>query len=61
MADAADQPVVTRDRKDDYLVALGRQENVDAIVSGDRDLLDAGLEEAPVWTPRELADRLAEA
>jgi len=53
--------VVTRDRKDDYLVALGRQENVDAIVSGDRDLLDAGLEEAPVWTPRELADRLAEA
>jgi hypothetical protein len=32
-----------------------------AIVSGDRDLLDAGLEEAPVWTPRELADRLADA
>ena len=24
VADAADQPVVTRDRKDDYLVALGR-------------------------------------
>ena len=61
VADAIDQPVVTRDRKDDYLVALGRQENVDAIVSGDRDLLDAGLEEAPVWTPRELADRLADA
>jgi predicted nucleic acid-binding protein len=50
VADAADQPVVTRDREDDYLVALGRQENVDAIVSGD--LLDAGLEGAGVDSPR---------
>jgi len=49
---------VTRDRKDDYLVALARQERVDAIVSGGRDLLDAGLDSPPVWSPRELADRI---
>jgi uncharacterized protein len=33
--DPIDQPAVTRDRKDDYLVALARSEHVDAIVSGD--------------------------
>jgi predicted nucleic acid-binding protein len=49
---------VTRDRKDDYLVAIARAERVDAIISGDRDLVDAGLADPPVWTPRELADRL---
>ena len=59
VADPADQPVVTRDHKDDYLVALGRHERVDAIVSGDRDLLDAGLEAPVVWTPRQLVDHLA--
>jgi predicted nucleic acid-binding protein len=50
---------VTRDRGDDYLVALALQERVDAIVSGDRNLLDAGVEALAVWSPRELADRLA--
>jgi putative PIN family toxin of toxin-antitoxin system len=59
VADPADQPVVTRDRKDDYLVALARREKVDAIVSGDRDLLDAGLATPLVWTPRQLAEELA--
>ncbi len=59
VADPTDQPVVTRDRKDDYLVALGRHERVDAIVSGDHDLLDAELEDPPVWTPRQLVDQLA--
>jgi uncharacterized protein len=38
--DPVERPAVTRDRKDDYLVALGRSEDVDAIVSGDRDLID---------------------
>lgn len=32
-----------RDPKDEYIVALARAERVDAIVTGDRDLLDAGL------------------
>lgn len=59
VADPADQPVITRDRKDDYLVALGRQEGVDAIVSGDHDMLDAELEAPPVWTPRQLVAQLA--
>jgi putative PIN family toxin of toxin-antitoxin system len=59
----ADDPPITggatRDRDDHYLVALGIAEGVDSIVSGDRDLLDAGLQTPPVMTPRELADRLA--
>jgi len=55
-----EQPAVTRDRKDDYLVALARSEHVDPIVSGDRDLIDAGLTDPAVWTPRQLADRLPE-
>jgi putative PIN family toxin of toxin-antitoxin system len=59
VADPGDPPVVTRDRKDDYLVALGWHQRVDAIVSGDRDLLDAGLEAPVVWTPRQLVDQLA--
>jgi uncharacterized protein len=45
----------TRDPADDYLVALARAAEVDAIVSGDHDLHDA---DAAVLTPRQLADRL---
>jgi putative PIN family toxin of toxin-antitoxin system len=55
--DPADVPAVTRDHKDDYLAALALNEGVDAIVSGDRDLLEADLD-TPVWSPRELADRI---
>ena len=58
--DPIEQPAVTRDRKDDYLVALARSEHVDAIVSGDRDLIDARLAEPAVLTPRQLADCLRE-
>jgi predicted nucleic acid-binding protein len=59
VADPADAPSATRDRADDYLVALARHEAVDALISGDRDLLEAKLETPPVWTPRALAERLA--
>ena len=59
--DPIEQPAVTRDRTDAYLVALARSEHVDAIVSGDRDLIDAGLADPAVWTPRQLADRLLDA
>ncbi len=48
----------TRDPDDDYLVALARRERVDAIVSGDKDLVEVGLEDPPVWTPRQCLDRL---
>jgi len=57
--DPTDLPSATRDPKDDYLVALARREEVDAMVSGDRDLLDADIERPAVWTPREFADRFA--
>lgn len=56
--DPTNVPTVTRDPDDDYLVALARQENVDAIISVDLDLLDAGLTDPPIWTPRQLADTL---
>jgi putative PIN family toxin of toxin-antitoxin system len=36
-------PALTRDSEDDYLVALAHSSNADAIVSVDRDLLEAGL------------------
>lgn len=50
-----------RDPKDEYLVALARAERVDAIVTGDRDLLEAGLEEPQILTPRQLLEMLGEA
>ncbi|MCP9491942.1 MAG: putative toxin-antitoxin system toxin component, PIN family [Solirubrobacteraceae bacterium MAG38_C4-C5] len=56
--DPADQPAVTRDRNDDYLVALARQERVDALVSGDRDLIEAELSLQVVWTPRQLVNQM---
>lgn len=49
----------TRDPKDDYLVALARVADVDAIVSGDSDLHDAELPDLSIWTPRHLADLLS--
>lgn len=48
-----------RDPKDDYLVAIARQESVDAIVSGDGHLREARLTDPPVWSPRECVERLA--
>jgi putative PIN family toxin of toxin-antitoxin system len=53
-------PGATRDPADDYLVALARATRVDAIVSGDRDLIDAELGKPPVWTPVECVRRLRE-
>lgn len=50
----------TRDPADDYLVALARATEARAIISGDRDLLDAKLADMPVWTPRQFADHLIE-
>lgn len=59
VGDPIDPPAVTRDSKDDYLVALARAQRVDAIVSGDRDLLEAELPDLAVWTPRRLVEHLA--
>ena len=49
---------VLRDPDDDYLVAMARTAAVDVIVSGDGDLLEAGLDKPPVWTPRQLLEAL---
>jgi predicted nucleic acid-binding protein len=56
--DPAPTPHLTRDPADDYPVALARAENVDAIVSGDRDLLEAAIERPPVERPAEFVSRL---
>lgn len=58
-ADVADPPAVTRDPKDDYLVALAVAAAADAITSGDDDLHAAVDLEIEVLTPRELLTRLA--
>lgn len=45
LRDPESPPRVVRDLSDDYLVALARAADADAIVTGDRDLLDhEGLE-----------------
>lgn len=40
LADPVDPEPLLRDPKDDYLVALARTAQADAIVTGDKDLLD---------------------
>jgi uncharacterized protein len=54
-------PAVCRDPDDDYLVALARAAVVDALVTGDRDLLELEDIGVAVVTPRELVERLADA
>jgi putative PIN family toxin of toxin-antitoxin system len=49
---------ITRDPKDDYLVRLARSSHASALVSGDRDLLEAGLEDVEVVAPRAFVDGL---
>lgn len=44
-------PAVSRDPKDDYLIALARAARVDALVSGDRDLTSLIALTPPILTP----------
>lgn len=57
-ADVPDPPAVTRDPKDDYLVALALSTGAEAITSGDDDLHAAADLGVDVLTPRELLSRL---
>lgn len=57
-AATVDPPRVTRDAKDDYLVALALSARADAIASGDDDLHTAERLGVEVLTPRELLRRL---
>ena len=50
---------ITRDPKDDYLIALAGEAGVEAIVSGDADLLDLERLDPPVVSPRRLVEQLA--
>jgi putative PIN family toxin of toxin-antitoxin system len=51
-------PAVCRDPRDDYLVALAVASHAEAIVTGDRDLLDLAEPRVAVLTPRALTERL---
>lgn len=57
-ADIADPPAMTRDPKDDYLVALALSAGAGAITSGDDDLHAAKEIGVEVLPPRELLTRL---
>ncbi len=57
--DPVDPEPVLRDSSDDYLLVLARSGNAEAIVTGDKDLLDhAGLR-PPAISAREATGRLA--
>jgi len=49
---------IIRDPKDDYLVRLARSSAATALVSGDRDLLEANIGDIEILTPRAFIDRL---
>jgi predicted nucleic acid-binding protein len=51
---------ITRDPKDDYLIALAREAGVDAIVSGDGDLLVLEGIDPPIVSPGRVVEQLAE-
>jgi uncharacterized protein len=56
-ADIVDPPAVTRDPKDDYLVALALAAGAETIASGDDDLPAANDLGVEVLTPRQLLSR----
>ncbi|HEX7290959.1 MAG TPA: putative toxin-antitoxin system toxin component, PIN family [Conexibacter sp.] len=56
--DADFEPGATDDPDDDYLVALARANEVDAIVAGDRHLLAIDSEELNVWSPRVAVEQI---
>lgn len=57
--DPDQMPVVSRDRNDDYLVALARSSRADVLVSGGDDLTSLALDDVVILTPRWFTDRLS--
>jgi uncharacterized protein len=57
--DPVDPPAVLRDPEDDYLVALAREADAEAIVTGDRDLLDHDALKPPAVDARAACELLA--
>ena len=58
VADLADPPQVSRDRRDDYLVAVARAAGAPVLVSGDVDLLELELPDLRIVSPRAFVDLL---
>lgn len=58
VADPGDVPAVSRDRGDDYLVALARVAGAHVLVTGDDDLLELDLPDLDVVTPRRFLELL---
>ena len=58
VSDPPGTEAITRDPKDDYLVRLARSAAATALVSGDRDLLEADIRDVEVLTPRAFVDRV---
>jgi putative PIN family toxin of toxin-antitoxin system len=58
VADPTDALSLLRDPDDDYLVGLARSAGAEAIVSGDKDLLDHPDLEPPVLSPRDACNLL---
>ena len=51
VADPGEVSPLTRDRADDYLIALAREHEAALIVSGDKDLLEWSEQRPPVIAP----------
>jgi predicted nucleic acid-binding protein len=58
--DPPNPPPFSPDPDDDYLVALTRKTDADALVSGDTDLTDLDLPDLTVLSARQLLDRLGD-
>lgn len=61
LAEIADDPPppvrpICRDPDDEYLISLAKLAGVDALITGDRDLLELKLTDLTVLTPRQLVD-----
>ncbi len=58
VADPGEVSPLTRDRADDYLIALAREHGADLIVSGDKDLLEWSEQTPPVIAPAAFLEML---
>ena len=58
VADPGEVDPLTRDRSDDYLIALAREHEAAFIVSGDKDLLEWSEQRPPVIAPAAFLEML---
>ncbi len=58
--DPADPAPLSRDQRDDYLIAVARTAGAHVLVTGDQDLLELDLADLKIVSPREFLDALPE-